>query len=443
MSTTARQGRLDPDRLAELEEQRDHLLASLRDLESEHDAGDLDDHDYGELKDDYTARAAEVIRAIDEHRDLLEQSRPERNRGRTALVVVSVLAVAVLAGFLLARSSGQRGSGTITGNDDTLRQRLASCQMTSFQKPAEGVDCYADILDEHPDNLEALTYQGWAFVRDDQVERGAKNLARVVEIDPDYPDARVFRAVLLARAGTAARAKGDDATARQSYTAAAAEVDRFYRNDPPEVAVQVLRQEGLERTIFFGLLDDRVRGCWEQAAAAGGAAGSDTDTDTDSDSGSGSGSEGSAVDDAAFIAALSTCLDGVLAADPTSTDALLSKALTLLGTETPDVAAATTLAERILAVEPDNGNALLLLASAAVYRDDLDGATALLDRVDGLPRPTGAALIGSPEDLRSMIERRRSGGSSGPGGATTTTTEPRATASTVPGAPRIPNADGG
>ena len=49
MSTTARQGHLDPDRLAELEEQRDHLLASLRDLEREHDAGDLDDHDYGEL----------------------------------------------------------------------------------------------------------------------------------------------------------------------------------------------------------------------------------------------------------------------------------------------------------------------------------------------------------------------------------------------------------
>jgi len=161
VSTTARPGRLDPDRLAELEEQRDHLLASLRDLEREHDAGDLDDHDYGELKDDYTARAAEVIRAIDEHRDLLEQSRPERNRGRTVLVVVSVLAVAVLAGFLLARSSGQRGSGTITGNDDTLRQRLASCQMTSFQKPAEGIDCYSDILDEHPDNLEALTYQGF------------------------------------------------------------------------------------------------------------------------------------------------------------------------------------------------------------------------------------------------------------------------------------------
>ena len=61
-------GALNPDRLAELEEQRDHLLASLRDLESEHDVGDLDDVDYGELKDDYTARAAAVLRQLDEGR---------------------------------------------------------------------------------------------------------------------------------------------------------------------------------------------------------------------------------------------------------------------------------------------------------------------------------------------------------------------------------------
>ena len=38
--------RLDPDELALLEEERDHLLASIDDLEREHDAGDLDDEDY-------------------------------------------------------------------------------------------------------------------------------------------------------------------------------------------------------------------------------------------------------------------------------------------------------------------------------------------------------------------------------------------------------------
>ena len=49
----------------ELEEQRDHLLASLDDLDAEYEAGDLDDDDYRTLRADYTARAAAVIRAID------------------------------------------------------------------------------------------------------------------------------------------------------------------------------------------------------------------------------------------------------------------------------------------------------------------------------------------------------------------------------------------
>ena len=233
-------GRLDPDRLARLEEERDHLLRSLQDIDAEHAAGDLDEHDYEELKDDYTVRAADVIRAIEEHHDLVERSRPERSWRRTALVVGGVLVFAVAAGVLLARSSGQRGAGTITGNGDSLREQLASCQMLSLQKPAEGITCYEPILKTSPDNLEALTYQGWAYIRDGQVERGAKNLARVVELDPDYPDVRVFRAIALTRAATSAAKAGDSTTARESFLAAAAELDRFYRNDPPQVAVQVL-----------------------------------------------------------------------------------------------------------------------------------------------------------------------------------------------------------
>ncbi|MGI8686678.1 MAG: tetratricopeptide repeat protein [Acidimicrobiales bacterium] len=47
-----------------LEEDRAYLLRSLADLEREHDAGDLDDADYLALKEDYTARAAQVLRAL-------------------------------------------------------------------------------------------------------------------------------------------------------------------------------------------------------------------------------------------------------------------------------------------------------------------------------------------------------------------------------------------
>jgi len=415
--------RLDPDRLAELEEQRDHLLASLEDLEREHDAGDLDDHDYVELKDDYTARAAEVLRAIDDHRDLAARARPQRSRKRTAVVAVSVVALAVVAGVLVARSSGQRGTGTITGNDDNLRQQLASCQTVSFQKPADGIDCYSEVLDEHPDNVDALTYQGWAYIRDGQVERGAKNLARVVEIDPDYPDARVFRAVLLSRAGAAAAAKGDAVAARESYLAAAAEVDRFFRNDPPEVAVQVLQQEGLERSIYFGLVDPAVYSCWQRAAEAGG--------------------EESAAS-AAFVSTLGACLDAILAGDPASVDALLSKALTLVGTEQADTAGARVLTDRILAADPQNANALLLQASLALMDGDLDAATALLDRLDSMPRPTAAFLIGDPATMRRAVEQARSADpTTSEPSASSTTTQPRSSVSTVPGAPSIPNVGGG
>lgn len=412
--------RLDPDRLAELEDERDHLLTSLDDLEKEHAAGDLDDVDFEALRDDYTARAAEVIRAIDEHHDVLARSRPPRNPARTAVVVVAVLAVAGLAGVLVARASGERGAGTITGNDGSLRQQLATCQTLSFQKPKEGIACYADVLESHPENLEALTYQGWAYIRDDQVERGAANLAKVVELDPDYPDARVFRAVLLSRAGAAAASDGDSATARESFLAAASEIDRFHRSDPPEVAVQVLRQEGLERTIFFGLLDAPTVACWQQAAGA---------------------SEDDSAIDQAFLDRLGTCLDSVLAADPGSTDAMLSKALSMLGPDRTDLAGARAMTDRILAVDPTNSNALLLQASMSLAGGDADAASGTLDRLDGLAWPTAAFLIGPPDDMRRAIESSRR-----PATTTTspaTTTEPRATASTIPGSPSIPNVGGG
>lgn len=410
--------RLDTDELAALEEERDHLLSSLDDLEREHDAGDLDDVDHDALKDDYTARAAEVLRAIDEQRALVRPARRSMSRGRVWAITAGVLVVAVGAGVLVARSAGQRGGGTLTGNGDGLREQLAACQPLAFRSPAKGVSCYQKILDRSPDNVDALTYQGWALIRDDRVEEGAKNLARVVQIDPDYPDARVFRAVVLARAGESAARSGDTATARQSFTAAAAELDRFYRNDPPQVAVQVLGQEGLERKIFFGLLDAGTLGCWQQTAAA-----SPTDKPIDQ----------------AFLDGLGACLDPVLQSTPESSDALLSRALTLIGPERQDIPGARALVERILAADPTDANAILLRTSLALAEGRLDDAEADLATLDGLPRPTGSFLIGSPEQLRGALDAGRSAATS----TTTTTAASGAGVSTVPGAPAIPNPGGG
>lgn len=47
-----------------LEEEREFFLRSLRDLEAERAAGDIDELDYASLRDDYTVRAAEVLRQL-------------------------------------------------------------------------------------------------------------------------------------------------------------------------------------------------------------------------------------------------------------------------------------------------------------------------------------------------------------------------------------------
>ena len=62
---------MDPDRLAELEEERRFLLGSIRDLEKEHEAGDVDEADFTALRDGYVARAAAVLREIEDGRSAL------------------------------------------------------------------------------------------------------------------------------------------------------------------------------------------------------------------------------------------------------------------------------------------------------------------------------------------------------------------------------------
>ncbi|MEA2901110.1 MAG: hypothetical protein QOH36_997 [Actinomycetota bacterium] len=68
------------EELAGLEEQRDVLLKSLRDLEQERASGEIGDDDYTVLKDDYTARAAAVLKAIETGRSAVVR----RPRGRAA-----------------------------------------------------------------------------------------------------------------------------------------------------------------------------------------------------------------------------------------------------------------------------------------------------------------------------------------------------------------------
>lgn len=248
LSTTGvrgRGGRLDPDALAALEEERDFLLASLDDLERERAAGDIDDTDYATLRNDYTARAADVLRAIEAGREAFA-ARPPVSTTRRVLSVGAVVLVAVLAGVLVAQASGRRGSSGLTGLDVTAASsRIDDCQVLEQEgDPGAALDCYSEILDSLPGNAGALTFRGWLQIREFDAEDGLADLDAAVQLAAESTAPYIFRASGRARTGDAPGAVADLAT--------------FYDNDPG--ADERALADGISSTIVEAALDTCIDG---------------------------------------------------------------------------------------------------------------------------------------------------------------------------------------
>lgn len=194
---------MNPDRLAELEEEQRFLVRSIADLQREHAAGDVDDDDFRTLRNGYVSRAAEVMNDIREGRDSLA-GRPRRSKKQLAAGLTIAAGLAVGAGVALARAVGDRAPGqVITGGQfDDVAISLSRARQLLATDPSAAIEEYKKVLDVEPDNVEALTYSGWLVVlqgnatgADDTVGIGIDVLASAREIDPDYPDAVCFMGV--------------------------------------------------------------------------------------------------------------------------------------------------------------------------------------------------------------------------------------------------------
>ncbi len=228
---------------AELEEQRQFLLDSLRDLERERDAGEITDEDYEALRADYTARAADVLRALEapepgavgaERTPPATTRRSSRRRWWAAVsLAAAVVALAVGSVFVLAedRRPGQPISGSVP---ETPAGKLALAhQLEGRGEALEALKLYDAVLREDPTNVEALTYRGWLLRLAGLVDRAQESLDKAVAIDPRYPDARFFRGMLLYQD-------------RKDPAAAIPEFEAFLASNPPEGTVQAV-QDVLER----------------------------------------------------------------------------------------------------------------------------------------------------------------------------------------------------
>ena len=225
---------MNPDRLAELEEERKFLLRSITDLDREHQYGDVDDHDYQTLRDGYTARAATVLRAIEAGQDKVAQRPPRRPR-KMAAWIIGTVAVASLAGWLVARSSGQRLPGqSISGGlpGDEVAQKLTEARQFLGVDAQQAITRYQQVLEIDPKNSEAMTYTGWLIAQSGSsaAEAGAEILRSAIKLDPTYADPHCFLAITSAEF----LQPPDTATAR---TEAQACLD----NDPPSQMISMIQ----------------------------------------------------------------------------------------------------------------------------------------------------------------------------------------------------------
>ncbi|MDG1412170.1 MAG: hypothetical protein P8L46_04900 [Acidimicrobiales bacterium] len=219
-------------------EELDFLLRSIDDLESELAAGDIDTDDYTTLKADYTRRAADAIRAEESP---VEAALTEADRSWVGVLawLGGTLAVVAIAGLLVNQFSGNRtANDSITGDiRASTREMLSEAQqLAAIGDTAGAIEVYNEILELQSANVEALAYRGWFLRLDGATQDAQESVEEAVAVDPTYPDARVFAAVIAADVG-------DEAVAR-------AHLEAFDALDAPPIMRDLVVQMGLRSRLL-------------------------------------------------------------------------------------------------------------------------------------------------------------------------------------------------
>jgi tetratricopeptide (TPR) repeat protein len=202
---------VNPDELAELEEQRTFLLRSLDDLDRELAVGDIDGVDASTLRDDYTHRLGEVQRAIESGHAALARGAAPRRTGRRLAVIGVVAVLALGAGFAVANAAGSRRPGdSVTGNirENSANQLSRAAALQDEGKYLDAVKTYHGILSRDPRNAEANAELGFLLIQLSQSASDAAFLAdgrrfveKAIAAEPHNARWFVYRAMGLHFAG--------------------------------------------------------------------------------------------------------------------------------------------------------------------------------------------------------------------------------------------------
>jgi cytochrome c-type biogenesis protein CcmH/NrfG len=193
---------------AQLEAERDFLLRSLDDLEAEHDAGGIDEESYETLRDDYTARAAAVIRTLRDGIDARPSAAPSSWK-RRALVIGGVVVFAVGAGVALAAALGARLPGqTATGDSQASKQSSAAPTNAQLIKRLE------DAIAKNPNDTQTRMLLAPRLEATGDLAGALTQYDAVVKVDPTNAVAEAQAGRIIYLSAEAAVKSNPDAAAQ-------------------------------------------------------------------------------------------------------------------------------------------------------------------------------------------------------------------------------------
>ena len=119
-----------------------------------------------------------------------------------------VCVVAIGSGFLVAKTAGSRNSGDAISGEIRLSPRTLLIQ-ASVAPREEAIEIYDQVLELQPSNAEALAYRGWMLWLGGDSSNSISDIESSITVDPAYPDARAFRAIINFREGKILEASED------------------------------------------------------------------------------------------------------------------------------------------------------------------------------------------------------------------------------------------
>jgi tetratricopeptide (TPR) repeat protein len=176
----------------DLEQERDFLLKSLDDLETEHDSGGIDNESYEQLHDDYTARAAATIRALRDGVDARPPRAPAPPGRRRVVIISAVVVFALVAGVALAGGLGARLPGqTSSGNSQSAAQTATAKRLARAIKTLEAK------VNASPDDYDARLALSHAYEAVGDLRNALAQSDAAISIDQNRPEANANAGRLL------------------------------------------------------------------------------------------------------------------------------------------------------------------------------------------------------------------------------------------------------